>query len=387
MAVPSKLNNTAAPQLVGYILQLERALYHLGRAAAGVSVAVEYVDDVALTRDGKVILQEQDKNSVRPGTEILGDRSKALWRTLQIWLTQRQEGVFCERYLLVSNLPVTSRVANLMKGVAEKSCQTSDVVAALRSAGKLKSKSKIQEIIDDVLGNADVLLMELIARIEIVDQFDPENSRSEIANGLAMDPRADQGLILDALLGWLTRTLRDSWQDQRPGIISREACIRQCREIEAQQARQRFLPRPARDVRVGDVDRNRALTRPFVEHLSRIEAGEEDVFQAVEHFIQFNVEKHRLADEGEVADREWSDRSDRLRQRWRNIARSEQREHQSSSRQELGRRILERSTYDHLEPLGGYPCGELYMTAGHYHRLADDDEVWWDPSYRPQGAR
>lgn len=389
LSAAQKIKNTAAPQMAGYILQLERALFHLGKARADVSVAVEHVDDVSLARGRETLLQEQDKNSVNRGTEILGDRSKALWRTLQIWLAQRMDGtgIYCERYLIVSNTPVNSPIAILMKGIASGSSQPREIIAALRAAGRPRTKAKIQQIIDEVLAYDDDALAELIARIEIIDQFDAGKSRREIANGLAIDPRVDAGIILDALLGWLTRTLRSAWQDQRPGIISRQACVRQCREIERLQARERLLPRPARDLPIEDIDRDRALARPFVEHLSRIDADEDDIFQAVEHFVQFNVEKHRLALEGEIADREWRDRGDRLRQRWRNIVRSTRLEHSSRTPQEIGQRILAQSTYQHLEPLGGEACNELYMTSGHYHRLADDDEVWWDPTYRSREAK
>jgi hypothetical protein len=129
------------------------------------------------------------------------------------------------------------------------------------------------------------------------------------------------------------------------------------------------------------------MTRPFVHHLARVEAEEDDLLQAVDHFIQFNIEKHRLASDGEVADSEWEDRGERLRQRWMNIARQTKREFKDHGSAEVGIKILERSTYDHLEPLGGDGCNELYMTSGHYHRLADEDRVWWHPDYLPQSEK
>ena len=46
---------------------------------------------------------------------------------------------------------------------------------------------------------------------------------------------------------------------------------------------------------------------------------------------------------------------------------------------------MSEATYFHCEPLGGQSCSEIYMTSGHYHRLADDDEVWWHPTYRAIG--
>ncbi|MBF9196112.1 hypothetical protein [Microvirga terrestris] len=194
LASAQKLNNTAAPQMAGYILQLERALFHLGKAQADVSIAVEHVDDVSVTRGRQTLLQEQDKNSVNLDTEILGNRSKALWRTLQIWLTQRQnaDGAFCERYLIVTNTPVNTPIAALMKGVASGLSQPPEVVSALRAAGKSKSKAKIQQIIDEVLAFDDEVLTELVSRIEIIDHFDASRSRREIANGLAIDPELMQ---------------------------------------------------------------------------------------------------------------------------------------------------------------------------------------------------
>jgi hypothetical protein len=101
----------------------------------------------------------------------------------------------------------------------------------------------------------------------------------------------------------------------------------------------------------------------------------------VEHFIRFNTEKHRLADLGEIPEGEWEDRGDRLTQRWRNIARREERNYTGDCRKTLGIHILEQTTYEHCEPIAGEHCEQLYMTAGHYHRLADDDEVWWHPDF------
>jgi hypothetical protein len=386
---PSELKNSAAPQAAAYIFQLERALYHLSRAEAGVSVAVEVVDDVSLHRADGTFVQEQDKHSTDPNKELLGDRSKALWRTLQIWTTQRSNDPTskCERYLLVTNTVAAAGIVSSIKKMASGHSNADDVIGAMRTCGAIKSRAKIQEVINDVLGHSDQILKDIVSRIEIVDSIARGASYSHIANGLAIDPRMDTQAITDGLLGWLTRALRTAWEANQPGIISRAACVRQCRELERLQARQRFLPRAARDVIVAEADRSKALARPFVDHLNRIEAEEEDVLQAIEHFVQFNVEKHRLTNEGEIADREWRDRSDRLIQRWKNICLASRRALRGSSNRDIGQKILIDSTYDHMEPLADQPCNELYMTSGHYHRLADDDEIWWDPAYNTEAAQ
>jgi hypothetical protein len=369
-------------------LQLERALYHLSRADHDVTIGVERFDDVAQIKGGMPVLQEQDKNSVRHRSELLGDRSSALWRTLQIWLQQyRERGSFCDKHLLVTNAVIEAGVASMFKRPAgSDDISPKKIVETIRSIGKQKSKAKIVTTMQDVLSSDDAVLIELVRRIEVIDGFTLSSARDEMINGFALHPGLDQQQVLDFLLGWVTRILKEAWDMGQPGLISRQACIRQCREIEASLARQRFLPRAARDVLIAANERDRALARPFAEHLRRIEADEDDLLQAVEHFIQFNIEKHRLSADGDVADREWRDRGDRLITRWRNIMKSSKRTNLGLRPAEVGQRVLSEATYFHCEPLGGQSCGEIYMTSGHYHRLADDDEVWWHPDYRTTGG-
>lgn len=374
----------------GYIFQLERALYHLGRVRGSDYVAVEYADDVSVIREGNIVLKEQDKHTLRPKAELLADRSRALWRTLQIWLTPEVNSSTCKRFLLVTNKPVSTPIASMLKGQTADGGPSPDaVVKSLRTVGasKPKSRSQVQSIINDVLNRSDNELARLVARIEVVEARNQREDQAELADTLSLDPRLDPGITLDALLGWLTNTLLECWRSGRPGMISRAACIAQRREIEDALARRRLLPKPARDVPIAHHDRARAATRPFVHHLTSISADEDDVLQAIDHFIQFNIEKNRLANDGEIADGEWGHRGERLRQRWANIRRQAKRDFEGHPPEHIGIKILERSTYDHLEPIGNEPCNELYMTSGHYHRLADEDQIWWHPEYRPRSEK
>ncbi len=372
---------TAAPQAAGYIFQLERALYHLSVADAEDSVAVEWADDVSVHRDGGLITQEQDKHSFDPAADLFGDRSVGLWRTMQIWMRQRAAGVLSGRYLLVTNALVKGSVAAGVRGLNVGSIGVDEAVARLRVAGASKRKSKLQTIIDDVLRFEDEELGELLSQTEIVDRAgDWNTTRVVIANGLGIDPRTDRNLVVEAMLGWLTSTLLANWRRGLPGVISRTACLIQATQIQRTVGRRRLLPRPAGDVPVNDEEAATAMTRRFVSHLSAVEADNGIVFDAVQHFLQFGDERHRLVGEGEVPDKEWSDRADRLHQRWINEVRMAGIEKPELQGPGLGRFILGRTTFSHLEPLGSEPCNELYMTSGHYHRLADDDRVWWSPS-------
>lgn len=382
--------SSAAPQVAGLLLQIARALHHLSAADADEAVGVEVVDDVSRHRGAEVLIKEQDKHTVEPGTGLLGDRSKDLWRTLQIWIdAYRAEGRFCGRYFLVTNAAAAGNFVKALKESANNPSRLREAVAALRTVGERRrpprppgGRQRLQAIIDDVLIESDSVLVSLAERIEVVESYDAEAAKTALVNGFAIDPGVDAGLVLDALLGWFVDVLRRAWVAKQPAIVTRDACVRQCRIIERAQLRRRLMPRPASDLPVQAAEVAKARGRPFVDHLGRIQADDDDVLQAIQHFIQFNIEKDRLARSGEIPFREWRDRGARLKLRWRNEAKHVAVEHAHRTRVDRGRLILARTTYAHCETLSGQPCEELYMTSGHYHRLADDDTVWWDPEYQ-----
>lgn len=387
MAKRSAVKHLASASLAGSLFQLERALCHLARAEVD-TVGVEHVDDVASFRDDRILFQEQDKHSIRSDVEIVGDRSLALWRTLQIWVGQRRAGSTCGRYLLAVNTEVTGEIARQIKRLPSGEVTPAEVVTALRAAGvptrRTRASSPLQSCIDDVLSEDDTALEELVSTIEIVDGHASTDWRSIVARGAALDDTVDQGAVLQGVSGWLGDTLITLWRAGQPGLVTRQAFIRQCRVLERSLVQRRLLPRPASEVPVTPADRSRTMARRFVNHLGRIEADRDDVVQAVDHFLQFSAEKWRLAKEGGIPFDEWKHRGDRLQQRWANIARIVKRENANQPDRAIGHAILARTTYDHHEPINGLDCRELYMTSGHYHRLADIDEVWWSPNFVPE---
>lgn len=350
-------------------------------------VAVEHLDDVAVLRDGKLIIAEQDKNTSNPSTRVLSDRSRALWRTLQIWLQLREtpEGRDCRQHLLFVNHWRATPLATLLKDRVTRSTPTAEIVAALRDAGAKSTNAKIEIVIADVLSREDDALTALIEAVEIVEADTPTLARSVVANGLALHPQADADAIIEGLLGWLTKRVRADWSNGHAALISRQQVLMQSHALQDLQKKSRFLPRPSREVTVSEDDRERALARNFVGHLGRIAADHEDVVQAVDHFLKFSAEKHRLVKSGDIPFTEWSDRSSRLQERWHNIMRRRAREMSSASPSEIGLTVLADTTYEHREALDGHPCDELYMTSGNYHRLAENDVVWWLPTFRRGG--
>ncbi|MFC3443911.1 ABC-three component system protein [Sphingobium rhizovicinum] len=386
----TRFNHSAAPMVSGVILQFERALYHLAMAADGESVAVEQVDDVSRHKAGATVEQEQNKKTLTRKNSILGDRSLDLWRTLQIWVQGiRETSTPSARYLLVTNAKPGGTIAEAIRRPADVT-RNAAIVAALKAAGRLRrtdgsdirSTSKIQTIIDDVLSTDDDTLLDLAARTELVENYDSAAARPGIAARLGLHPDVDRDVVLDATMGWIVNCLKLAWDSKQSGTISKEDCLRYVRGVEARQIRRRWLPRPPRELPVAENVIANARGKAFVHQLERIELDNDEIVQGIEHWVRFNTERHRLALSGDIPDEEWGDRAERLRLRWENIDRLAARTHRNVSAVDRGYHVYSQTTYNHRENLGGNNCDELYMTAGHYHRLADDERVRWHPDYK-----
>jgi len=206
----SNAKHLVGASLAGSLFQLERALCHLASPEID-AVGVEHVDDVASFRDDRLVAQEQDKHTVSRGREVVGDRSRALWRTLQIWVGQRRAGSACERYLLAVNTEVTGEIARRIKRMPSGEVGPAEIVAALRAAGARRRKSgassTLQTCIDDMLLEGDVDLAALVSAIEIVDGPTSADWRNAVVRGAALDETVDQNAVLLGLLGWLSDTL------------------------------------------------------------------------------------------------------------------------------------------------------------------------------------
>ncbi|MDB5585903.1 MAG: hypothetical protein JWP26_873 [Devosia sp.] len=380
--------HSAEPMIQGVFLQLERALFHLALCGHGESVAVELVDDVSRHKNGTETMREQYKNTLDGEKEMFADRSIDLWRTLQIWVNDyRASGSLCSQYLLVTNAKAAGAIVDALRASGSLSDRATAITTAMATAsqagrGKAKKPSKIQAIINDVMAFPGPNLIDLVARIEVVEGFDYNAMRPELATHLGIGPDFDRDAFLTDLMGWLVETLQSAWGSGVAGIITKEACLRQIDAVRLRTARRRLLPRPSSEVMVGDEQVASARGRAFVDHLGRIKIDDDEVLQAIEHFLQFNVERHRLVNEGEIPPQEWVDRGNRLKQRWQSVARKVRLDHAGKDRVLRGQHVFADTTYFHREDLAGHPCDELYVTSGHYHRLADDNQVWWDPEFQ-----
>ena len=191
-------------------------------------------------------------------------------------------------------------------------------------------------------------------------------------------------------LGWMHEILRESWGRKAPAWITREAFDRQLDAILRQERAARKRERAEFLVSVTEEERSAARSSPFVERLIEVEIEEEDIRRAIDCYLRFSSERFRLAAEGDITVAEWDDFYFSLSERWAGIARRLSRNRGAQTDEQLGNSIyFETADRDYLAPLAGRQTEHYYFTSGGYHRLADNDRVWWLPTYqsRPDGSK
>jgi hypothetical protein len=376
-------SHDAIGPVAGIFYQLERLLFHLAGAEADSSVGIETGDDIVVQGPSETVL-EQDKHSVQGYGHPLGDRSVALWKTLAIWLeASRNEGYREAKLYLVTNRPVPDGLARRL-GQREQSKDTlNSLIMELRSIASQASESiakfaaSLQETCDDELS-------QLINRIHLFDAADGTTDpalRRNICSRLHIPDHLDSNIVIDRLLGWVHGAVKNKWRSGQPAWISRQALTNQLFSTMQSIDRQRTLERPERLIPVSEEERRTARLGRFVSHLSLTSCSDDEVDRAVDDFIRFNVEYSRLLEEGEINPLDWDDRGTRLQRRWEMLLRRVMPSRGDTPSEDIGRDMY-RQTVEHRESLAGFETREYYLTSGHYHRLADVDQVWWNPDFR-----
>jgi hypothetical protein len=97
--------------------------------------------------------------------------------------------------------------------------------------------------------------------------------------------------------------------------------------------------------------------------------------------IRCNIEKDRLAADGNITDGDWLSFETTLLDRWERIRTRIPRLNPTSAEKEQGYIIYTDTTGEHRENLAGSPTEQVYLTAGTYHRLAGTMRVGWHPRY------
>ncbi|MCX4177662.1 MULTISPECIES: ABC-three component system protein [Paraburkholderia] len=426
--VEKPINTNAAPTIVAFTFQFERALYSLFSGhAKRTLVGIETLDDVAeltWSADGTVAARlEQDANTVQSAGHPFQDSSYKLWHTLRVWLSHvkvLREKYVEVRFCLVTNASVPENALARMFSDAKTDAEIAAAVSALRAqaqvivakepdastekpTGKAKSATKAKSSAkksssakseaEAVLKHDDDDLSYLVRGLELLDNggtssvFQPREAtieRFQLASALVQQGEE----IYRYLLGMAVDTCRQSWADGETVWLSPQVFRDHLHNERDRRFLYKYLDRPMVHVDFKNLVAQGGREFFFLKQLSRLDIPARIIDRHLGKYWAFYAERVRLEKEG-FNQVDWEAREDKLHQRWqdcRDNAEMELMTRQDSTPEKVGVLTLTKTLDENFKAaLGRYETGNSYFTHGHYHQMANkpDDRyfVYWHPAY------
>lgn len=378
-------NHSAAGSAAGILFQFERVLLHLSTMGAKDIVAIETEDDVVKMLENGEIALEQDKHSVKSSGHPFADTSKDLWKTLLIWLELTEDKFQRISELnLVTNRPVPDCLARRLSE-AKDDTSVEQCLKELKDIAKNPSKT-IEGFANKLLEFDEDKIRKVIKLITLVDE-NAGTSREEqilkIFSALHIPTTliSKKDVIVDSLRGWIIDCAVKQWNDKQPALIHRQAFTNQYDAVKNSLERKRVISRAELAIKVSSDQIESARQNHFVDHLALIKVDDGTVDEAIEDYLRFKIERFRLEQEGEIPLRAWQEREHELVRYWKIIFRKQVLQQNDVEHEIVGQNILY-DTMLHKQSLSGYEQDSQYFTSGHYHQLADIDQVWWHPDFK-----
>lgn len=359
-------------------------MLHLATDTNCHKVGVECLDDVVSEKSDGVVL-EQAKHSLNPAGNPFTERSKNLWRTLEIWtdaIDAHAIDLPTTKFVLVTNQTVPEDCLAREIGAADDVLKAQECVKKLRGVKDLSED--VAAIAKRVLDRKDADICSLLMRVGLADSQTTALLRDQIIRGLHLSgPTAQQ--TVQSLYGWLKDAVVASWESKTAAWIVRENFERQYHQILRSLNQQKFRERAESMVPIESHNEEAAKAKTFVQQLGLIfdDSNNQVVISAVKDYLRAVSERTRLYEEGDITREQLNAFDESLQGRWRNIfdghlMLSQPKDDETKVR--VGRQVYF-ETIKFQGSLAGYLTEQPYLTSGSYHKLADAVSVGWHPDH------
>lgn len=231
------MGDSAIGSLTGYLFQFEKALFSLVKLQNPTDyISIESVDDIATHEDGGAVLMTfQAKHSILSGGTTFEDTSKALWRTLEIWIQKLEKGIFNNNTDFVCStnktIPSTSLITKIKNYSFENVISEIKVILDNQKAKRDEKEDKGEEakhikytikLIEYVLNKEEYFKI-IKANLSIEDNADIKN---QFFNELHLNSDYDTQLIKDTIYeefyGWITIGSYFKWKNSEEANFSKK---------------------------------------------------------------------------------------------------------------------------------------------------------------------
>ncbi|WP_233965947.1 ABC-three component system protein [Pectobacterium polaris] len=389
----------ASPKIVGFLYQMERALYRIfsnehNSAVFGIETADDVVEEILFENGHWHVAFEQDKHASDTQPQPYQDSSKNLWHTVHIWLDAMKESR--EKYNKITYCFVTNKTVgtnNLATILSEAKTeeQINTALAILKEQANTIG-GKVKEIAVQVLRYPEEELKFLIKNIELLDNHGtisgiPLKQATINLLHIPTELKSQEETIYQTLFGFMIDQCLLAWK-ARQAVELTKGPFSNLRDAEISKIKRRnFIDQPIFDTEYKKFMDNDDSDHLFIQQLQHININTEQCNKALEHYWAFHAERVRLEDTGEVPLSAWRARDYALYERWEQIKDSPSIVKTGNNNPiELSQEIYTNTLNNYKANLNGIPTDYIYFTSGNYHKLANSSEnemfIHWHSNFK-----
>jgi hypothetical protein len=376
-----RVDTTAAGQLLGYTLQLPRALCRLLEVGPGGAVGVEVLGDVTAYLPNGESINEEDKSSVSGNP--LTDRSTDLWKTFHNWVKLiEDEAVDLDqtRFVLYCNQQGRKSLVDLFADAF-----TAESAEAARQAAEeeLKGLSKEHDIwsyYDYVVNKHPDIFEQVITRFDLIIGID--SAYEDVRTGLAkmMMPDSDLEFVSHEMGGWIDETVMALIKAKKPAIIRHEDFKHRFDVLMSRIRQKELVDYAASELSLDEQLDPSVRSRPtFVRQLDLIDVPEEKKLEAVADYLRADYNRSRWIENEFIDEDVARDFDGKLQTFWQTTQRKIEIVHKAIPEAERGELVLG-DCVARQELIRGVEPPDRTVS-GTYHALSNRKELGWHPRW------
>jgi hypothetical protein len=310
----------APGQLLGYIIQFPRALYHLLRCEPEDMVCLEVLGDVATLTVDENVLAEEDKSS-QVGNPLT-DKSTNLWKTFYNWIQNIHDGtlnVDKTTFILFSNKTGRNGIVNYFDKANNLDSAIKAIVVAKKKLSNIDATHEIWPYFSYVMNENEAVLLKILPRFElqIGSNGSYEDIKIEIRKKMIAVSQVD--FIIKNLSGWLQKIVIEKLSAKQDAIVSwAEFSIEFHGLFERAQRRELIdftLVNPPNEHEIKKHLKERPI---FIRQLEEIKADDDDIQQAVTDYMKAKSNRYEWIEQELIDETAAVDFESKLVEYWKN---------------------------------------------------------------------
>lgn len=372
---------TAAGQLLGYQLQLQRALVHLLQSGRGSSVSVEVTGDVAVMLNNGDIIEEEDKSSLN--SNPVTDKSTDLWKTFYNWINAQNDGsvdLQGTKFVLYANHGGNKGIVDALSEAQSPEEIDACVEEAESLFESLESSHPIYSYLSHILGHKDAFRSIVRSFEFIVGSKTGSEEINPILSDILLVSQNHVDYLHDELIGWMTNFVMARIADSKPAIISwKEYRKRFLVLLERVRARELidFTKEYAADHK--DVQEQFKAYPRYLKQLQIIDIEEHEQVSAVSDFLRRKVNANKWIESELIDEASAQEFEESLRSYWNSTLKILSIVEKSIKPEERGQ-LLYHDCKERQATIGTQPVLSHFVR-GTYHNLANENEIGWHESW------